>query len=114
MTLARRAAVIPGRHEVASPESIPPAVRYCEGRVYGFRPSRSLSSGRALRGPVGSAGMTEQAVTDWLSLPTERFSRARIAVLPVAAVEHHLPHLPVGVETYIADAYFARRRALLR
>ena len=52
-------------------------------------------------------------VTDWLSLTTEEFSRARIAVLPVAAVEQHGPHLPVGIDTYIAEAYLARVRALL-
>jgi creatinine amidohydrolase len=52
-------------------------------------------------------------VTDWLSLTTEEFSRARIAVLPVAAVEQHGPHLPVGTDTYIAEAYLARVRALL-
>jgi creatinine amidohydrolase len=52
-------------------------------------------------------------VTDWLSLTTEEFSRARIAVLPVGAVEQHGPHLPVGTDTYIAEAYLARVRALL-
>jgi creatinine amidohydrolase len=52
-------------------------------------------------------------VTDWLSLTTEEFTRARIAVLPVAAVEQHGPHLPVGTDTYIAEAYLARVRALL-
>src|SRR5436305_11996933 len=56
---------------------------------------------------------TERHVTDWLSLTTEEFSRARIAVLPVAAVEQHGPHLPVGTDTYIAEAYLARVRALL-
>src|SRR5689334_8336295 len=55
----------------------------------------------------------ERRVTDWLSLTTEEFSRARIAVLPVAAVEQHGPHLPVGTDTYIAVAYLARVRALL-
>jgi len=52
-------------------------------------------------------------VTDWLSLTTEQFAADRIAVLPVAAVEQHGPHLPVGVDTYIAEAYLARVRALL-
>ncbi|MGB9365510.1 MAG: creatininase family protein [Xanthobacteraceae bacterium] len=52
-------------------------------------------------------------MTDWLSLTTEEFSRARIAVLPVAAVEQHGPHLPVGTDTYIAEAYLARVRARL-
>jgi creatinine amidohydrolase len=52
-------------------------------------------------------------VTDWLSLTTEEFSQAHIAVLPVAAVEQHGPHLAVGTDTYIAEAYLARVRALL-
>jgi creatinine amidohydrolase len=48
----------------------------------------------------------------WLDLTTEDFrtrdmNRA-IAVLPVAAVEQHGPHLPVGVDTYINEGYLAR------
>jgi creatinine amidohydrolase len=54
----------------------------------------------------------ERRVSDWLDLTTEEF-RAGIAVVPVAAVEQHGPHLPVGVDTYIAQAYLARVRALL-
>ena len=52
-------------------------------------------------------------MSDWLSLTTQEFARATIAVLPVAAVEQHGPHLPVGVDTYIAQAYLARVRAQL-
>ena len=52
-------------------------------------------------------------MADWLSLTTEEFAADRIAVLPVAAVEQHGPHLPVGVDTYIAQAYLTRVRALL-
>jgi creatinine amidohydrolase len=53
-------------------------------------------------------------VADWLSLTTEEFAaQPRIAVLPVAAIEQHGPHLPVGVDSYIAKAYLARVRALL-
>src|SRR5919112_1316009 len=53
----------------------------------------------------------------WLDLTTEDFrtrdmSRA-IAVLPVAAVEQHGPHLPVGVDTYINEGYLARATALV-
>jgi creatinine amidohydrolase len=40
---------------------------------------------------------------------TERW----IAVLPLAAVEQHGPHLPLGVDSYIADAYLARARDIL-
>ena len=36
-----------------------------------------------------------------------------IAVLPLAAVEQHGPHLPLGVDSYIAEAYLARVRELL-
>ena len=52
-------------------------------------------------------------MTDWLSLTTHEFTSDAIAVLPVAAVEQHGPHLPVGVDTYIAQAYLARACALL-
>src|SRR5436190_11012002 len=56
---------------------------------------------------------SERRVTDWLQLTTKEFPPDGIAVLPVAAVEQHGPHLPVGVDTYIAQAYLARVRALL-
>ena len=36
-----------------------------------------------------------------------------IAVLPLAAVEQHGPHLPLGVDSYIAEAYLARVQKLL-
>jgi creatinine amidohydrolase len=36
-----------------------------------------------------------------------------IAVLPLAAVEQHGPHLPLGVDTYIAEAYLARVRKIV-
>ena len=48
----------------------------------------------------------------WLDLTTAEI-RARdmsrtIAVLPVAAVEQHGPHLPLGTDTLIAEGYLAR------
>ncbi len=55
----------------------------------------------------------ETYVADWLSLTTEEFAADRIAVLPVAAIEQHGPHLPVGVDTCIAEAYLGRVRTLL-
>jgi creatinine amidohydrolase len=36
-----------------------------------------------------------------------------IAVLPLAAVEQHGPHLPLGVDTYIAEAYLAQAEKLM-
>jgi creatinine amidohydrolase len=56
---------------------------------------------------------TELLVPDWTSLTTREFTADHIAVLPVAAVEQHGPHLPVGVDSYIAQAYLARVRTLL-
>ena len=53
----------------------------------------------------------------WLDLTTEDVragDRGRaIAVLPVAAVEQHGPHLPVGVDAVIAEGYLARMAALV-
>jgi creatinine amidohydrolase len=39
--------------------------------------------------------------------------RRWIAVLPLAAVEQHGPHLPLGVDTFIGEAYLARVRDLV-
>ncbi len=54
---------------------------------------------------------------DWLALTTEDFSTRdmsrAIAILPVAAVEQHGPHLPVGVDTFIARGYLDRVRPLV-
>jgi creatinine amidohydrolase len=54
---------------------------------------------------------------DWMEMTWEDFAapdRAGwIAVLPVAAVEQHGPHLPLGTDTIIAEAYLARARPLL-
>jgi creatinine amidohydrolase len=52
---------------------------------------------------------TEMTWTDVAAGDTERW----IAVLPVAAVEQHGPHLPLGVDSYIAQAYIARVVPLL-
>jgi creatinine amidohydrolase len=47
---------------------------------------------------------TEMAWPEVAAADTKRW----IAVLPVAAVEQHGPHLPLGVDYYIAQAYIAR------
>jgi creatinine amidohydrolase len=54
---------------------------------------------------------------DWLEMTWQDLAGADtarwIAVLPVAAVEQHGPHLPLGVDTFIAEAYLERVRAML-
>lgn len=52
---------------------------------------------------------TEMTWTDVAAGDAKRW----IAVLPVAAVEQHGPHLPLGVDSYIAEAYVARVLPLL-
>lgn len=53
----------------------------------------------------------------WRELPTDAFGSSRmadaIAVLPLAAVEQHGPHLPTGVDAMIMDGMLARTRAAL-
>ena len=48
----------------------------------------------------------------WTDL-AESDTRHWIAVLPVAAVEQHGPHLPLGVDSYIAQAYLSRVHEIL-
>jgi creatinine amidohydrolase len=54
---------------------------------------------------------------DWTDLRWPDFSGAEparwIAVLPLAATEQHGPHLPLGTDVMIAQAYLARVRELL-
>ncbi len=54
---------------------------------------------------------------DWMEMTWQDIAggdTARwIAVLPLAAVEQHGPHLPLGVDSFIAEAYLARVRELL-
>ena len=50
-------------------------------------------------------------VQSWADLKTTDFggdSDSRIALLPVAAVEQHGPHLPLGTDAYILEAVLAR------
>jgi creatinine amidohydrolase len=54
---------------------------------------------------------------DWLEMTWEEIAGAAtarwIAVLPLAAVEQHGPHLPLGVDSFIAEAYLGRAREIL-
>jgi creatinine amidohydrolase len=54
---------------------------------------------------------------DWTAIHWPDFAAANpariIAVLPLAATEQHGPHLPLGTDVMIAEAYLARVRALL-
>ena len=54
---------------------------------------------------------------DWVEMTWQDFARADktrwIAVLPIAAVEQHGPHLPLGTDAMIAAAYLARARELV-
>jgi len=56
---------------------------------------------------------------DWMDMSWQEIAGAGadagrwIAVLPLAAVEQHGPHLPLGVDSFIAEAYLARVRRLL-
>src|SRR5215472_16787730 len=52
---------------------------------------------------------TEMNWSDFTASDTARW----IAVLPLAATEQHGPHLPLGVDGFIADAYLARVCALV-
>jgi creatinine amidohydrolase len=54
---------------------------------------------------------------DWMEMTWQDLAGAEtgrwIAVLPLAAVEQHGPHLPLGVDSFIAEAYLQRVRKLL-
>jgi len=54
---------------------------------------------------------------NWMEMTWQDLAGAEtgrwIAVLPLAAVEQHGPHLPLGVDSYIAEAYLARVQSLL-
>jgi creatinine amidohydrolase len=54
---------------------------------------------------------------DWMEMTGEDFAQGEpsrwIAVLPLAATEQHGPHLPLGTDTMIAEAYLAKVRAAL-
>jgi Creatinine amidohydrolase len=51
---------------------------------------------------------------DWLEMTSEDFSQGNpsrwTAVLPIAAVEQHGPHLSLGTDAFVAETYLARVR----
>ena len=53
---------------------------------------------------------------DWADYRTTEFAGIDpenvIAILPTAAIEQHGPHLPVGVDTMIAEGMLAEVRGL--
>ncbi len=61
--------------------------------------------------------MTTLPKRDWTDMTWQDFAGADcarwIAVLPLAAVEQHGPHLPLGVDAYLGDTYLTRARALI-
>jgi creatinine amidohydrolase len=65
--------------------------------------------------------MTSERMTlpkrDWMEMTWGDFAGAStagwIAVLPLAAVEQHGPHLPLGVDAFVAEAYLRRVRDIL-
>ena len=59
--------------------------------------------------PLPKRDWAEMTWQDIAGAPTERW----IAVLPLAAVEQHGPHLPLGVDSFIAEAYLERTREML-
>jgi creatinine amidohydrolase len=54
---------------------------------------------------------------EWAEMTWQDFTASDtarwIAVLPLAATEQHGPHLPLGVDSFIAEAYLGRVRALI-
>jgi creatinine amidohydrolase len=54
---------------------------------------------------------------NWMDMTWQDIAGAEttrwIAVLPLAAVEQHGPHLPLGVDTFIAEAYLERVQRIL-
>lgn len=71
------------------------------GRIFGARVMRGRWP--AGRGPL-FVKWSELSTTAVAALDMSRL----VAVLPVAAVEQHGPHLPLGTDTFIAEGYIAR------
>src|ERR1043165_1633305 len=59
-----------------------------------------------------SAPPRDWTAIDWTKVDARTAARW-IAVLPLAATEQHGPHLPLGTDIMIGEAYLARVRELL-
>ena len=59
--------------------------------------------------PLPKRDWQEMTWQDIAGATTDRW----IAVLPLAAIEQHGPHLPLGVDSFIAEAYLAQARETL-
>jgi creatinine amidohydrolase len=61
--------------------------------------------------------MTTLPKRDWVDMTWQDFAAADtarwITVLPLAAVEQHGPHLPLGVDAFLGEAYLQRVKTLL-
>jgi creatinine amidohydrolase len=57
-------------------------------------------------------GVRHWAELSWTDFQTRNMAQS-IAVLPIAAIEQHGPHLPVGVDTLIAEGHMAHLKAQL-
>ena len=61
--------------------------------------------------------MSRLPTQDWADMSWQDFAGGEperwIAVLPLAAVEQHGPHLPLGVDAFLGEAYLARVKAML-
>lgn len=61
--------------------------------------------------------MTDLPKRNWMEMTWQDVAAAEtrrwIAVLPLAAVEQHGPHLPLGVDSFIAEGYLERVHAIL-
>src|SRR6267378_3288939 len=67
---------------------------------------------QAWRGRTSMLPKREWAEMTWADFSASDPGRW-IAVLPLAATEQHGPHLPLGVDSFIADAYLGRVRAFV-
>src|SRR3954447_16633099 len=65
---------------------------------------------RSMPSPVPPRDWTD---IHWPDLATSDGPARWIAVLPLAATEQHGPHLPVGTDVMIGQAYLGRLRELL-